>query len=447
MNIFFSSLRWLVALCFFVASDAFAYCFTAYQGVYSSTASASTNSGAGTVCKAIIDAASISRAPGSSYGAMGGTSAPGGNCYYYSQGGASVVFGTWNRVGTPDSTCAPQGPTPDQCLAGGPGIFSKTGSIISSNGNNYVLTQGGGSVCYGQCSHSLNTSPASCYSSGDGSGFCNYIGTPTGQLCSEPDAPLGRSGDPLNPPETPDVPPSDPNDPGCPPGYGWSGTTCAKNPPPDGGEPGGDTGGGDTGGGDTGGGGGGGGSGGGDTGGGDTGGGDTGGGDTGGGDTGGGDTGGGGTGGGGVGAGDGEGDGPDGSASSSSDCKRPPSCDGDVFLCAILNQSWSNRCAMLAEPTAADLKKIADQKAQAIADQQVIQQEFDSDVAGLMNQFNSGVSSGSRQGACLPDEQFTVMGKSFALPISKACPYLALLRYAVIAMAYLGAARILSRAI
>jgi len=102
---------------------------------------------------------------------------------------------------------------------------------------------------------------------------------------------------------------------------------------------------------------------------------------------------------------------------------------------------------MLAEPTAADLKKIADQKAQAIADQQVIQQEFDSDVAGLMNQFNSGVGSGSRQGSCLPDEEFTVMGKSFVLPISKACPYLALLRYAVIAMAYLGAARIVSRAI
>ncbi|PNG06679.1 hypothetical protein CXL00_07060 [Stutzerimonas stutzeri] len=102
---------------------------------------------------------------------------------------------------------------------------------------------------------------------------------------------------------------------------------------------------------------------------------------------------------------------------------------------------------MLAGPTEADLKKLADQKAKAIADQEVIQQEFSTDVAGLMSDFNQGVGSGSRQGSCMPDEEFTVMGKRFVLPISKACPYLALLRYAVIAMAYLGAARIVSRAI
>jgi len=102
---------------------------------------------------------------------------------------------------------------------------------------------------------------------------------------------------------------------------------------------------------------------------------------------------------------------------------------------------------MLAEPTEAQLKKIADEKAKAIADQEVIQGEFDSDVAGLLNEFNNGIGSGSRQGSCLPDEEFSVLGKRFVLPVSQACPYLALLRYAVIAMAYLGAARLVSSAI
>lgn len=237
------------------------------------------------------------------------------------QGTQNFQVGSWIRRfitcehGSTDGvTCdEPPPPPPEDCAAGGPGIFSKSGPLINSNGSNYVVTSGGGSVCYGQCSHTLADRPASCYATAEGStsGFCNYIGTPTGETCSEPDAPLGSTGSPLNPADTPNVPPSDPNDPGCPDGYGWSGTTCSKLPPPDGGDTGGgdtggDTGGGDTGGGDTGGGGGG------DSGGGDTGGGDTGG-DTGGGDTGGGDEGGGeigdGTGGGtGGGTGDGEGD-------------------------------------------------------------------------------------------------------------------------------------------
>src|SRR5690606_7457211 len=64
-------------------------------------------------------------------------------------------------------------PPPD-CSTAGPGIFSKTGPVISSDGANYVVTQGGGSACYGQCNHTLSESASSCYSSGEGTGFCNY---------------------------------------------------------------------------------------------------------------------------------------------------------------------------------------------------------------------------------------------------------------------------------
>lgn len=293
-------------------------------------------------------------------------------------------------------------------------------------------------VCYNSCSYSGvqgETRSSGCYfSAADPTqGYCNYIIKGTGESCSAENYQLAQSGSPLNPPPDPDEPPP----PLCPPGWSVSGTTCFKNPtdPKDPTDP---T---NPGGGDDGSGGGGGG---------------------GGGNDGGGDGGSGGDGDGGSGGGDGDGSGGDGtepptngggtdeegnSADHSNDCKIAPTCDGDVFQCSILNQSWSNRCAMLAGPTEADLKKLADQKAKAIADQEVIQQEFSTDVAGLMSDFNQGVGSGSRQGSCLPDEEFTVMGKRFVLPISKACPYLALLRYAVIAMAYLGAARIVSRAI
>lgn len=254
-----------------------------------------------------------------------------GSCYGRLKNGTSQTgVGTWERTdlvceyGSADGkTCDPP-PAPEDCLAGGPGIFSKSGPVVNSNGSNYVVTSGGGSVCYGQCSHTLADRAASCYATAEGAstGFCNYIGTPTGETCAQPDAPLGSTGAPLNPADTPNVPPSDPNDPGCPDGYGWSGTTCSKLPPPDGGDTGGgDTGGGDTGGGDTGGGGGGGDSGGGDTGGGDTGG-DTGGGDTGGGDEGGGEIGDGTGGGTGGGTGDGEGEGEEGAGSG------PGFCDG-----------------------------------------------------------------------------------------------------------------------
>ncbi|GIZ13430.1 methyltransferase [Pseudomonas sp. NCCP-436] len=251
-------------------------------------------------------------------------------------------IGTWVRhveqcpggVAESGLSCMPR-----DCSNLSPGIFkSPSGPIINYGGRNYVSTSFplGSSVCFGGCSYSIDNTASSCYKdigSAD-TGYCNHIGTGTGDSCNEPDAPLGAPGDVLNPPDTPDVPPSDPNDPGCPPGYGWSGTTCAKNPDDNGNPPGGDTGGGDNGGDD------GGNSGGGNSGGGDSGGGDSGGGNNGDGDgSGNGDGDGNGSGSGNTGGGSGNGNGNgDGDGEGEGEGSGPGFCDGDD--CAFVAPSY-----------------------------------------------------------------------------------------------------------
>ncbi|MGK8438382.1 methyltransferase [Ectopseudomonas hydrolytica] len=257
----------------------------------------------------------------------------GGACIGDTTTGTRAQYGSWVKTtatcehGSADGLNCDVPPEPQDCTNLSPGIFkSPSGPIINSGGRNYIATgfPPGSSVCFGGCSYSVGSAASSCYKDigSTTSGYCNYVGTGTGDTCTEPDAALGAPGDALNPPDTPDVPPSDPNDP-CHglPGYSWSGTTCVKDP--DNTNPGGDTGG-DTGGGDTGG----------NTGGGSTGGGNSGGGDTGGGNNGGGDgsgngdgngsgDGGGSSGGSGNGSGNGEGDDEEEGGSG------PGFCDGD----------------------------------------------------------------------------------------------------------------------
>ena len=437
------SSRWLLlGLCLLVVSETYgATTVVRYHGKYGSWESTGKLSKS-EACQSVFSENSTSYV----YAATGGGESSG--ACYGKVGTQNFQFGSWIRR---DITCehgsadgaACDSPPDNDCKEGDlfPARGADSSIITAGDGSKIVVSQPPTGVCYNSCSYSGvqgETRSSGCYISGaDASmGYCNYVIKGTGQSCSAEKYQLAISGTPLNPPPDPNEPPPTL----CPPGWGVSGTTCYKLPPKDPTDP---TDPANPGGGDDGSGGGGGGGGGG-------------------GNDGGGDGGSGGDGDGGTGGGDGDGSGGDGNepptngggtddegnaADHSNDCKIAPTCDGDVFQCSILNQSWSNRCAMLAGPTEADLKKIADQKAKAIADQAVIQGEFDSDVAGLMNQFNNGVGGGSRQGSCLPDEEFTVMGKRFVLPISKACPYLALLRYAVIAMAYLGAARIVSRAI
>lgn len=222
---------------------------------------------------------------------------------------------------------------PPECPIGDPGIFSTgNGSVIESGGRRYIADPGlPSSICYNQCSYDRNPSAQSCYlvPGSTTEGFCNYVATSNGENCSAPDSPLGKTGDPLNAPDTPDVPPSDPDDPGCPEGWSWSGTTCVRDTPPDPGEGDGDGDDGDPGDG----GGGGPGDGGGD---GDGDGEGDGGGD---GDGDGGD--------GGTTPGDGEGDDetPGNTGKSSSNCNTRPTYSGDPLLGEILVQQWHTLCA------------------------------------------------------------------------------------------------------
>ncbi|MCQ2990929.1 hypothetical protein NLO72_17065 [Pseudomonas tremae] len=295
-----------------------------------------------------------------------------------------------------------------------------TGGVIPVNNkmcNNscqFVYTSGGSTDC-----GALKANPDSYY--------CIFKYTGNGQACdgSEEAANSGA-------PDT-SVPPKDPNDPtdpanNCPKGYSWSGTTCVKywedekepttTPPPN---PGTGTGGGGGSGGGSGGG-------------------------AGGGDTGTGDAPPPGTGNGsGGGAGEGKDEDKDIEASSSQDCKKPPACDGDVFSCAILNQNYFDSCRMISLPT--DKEKAG--RDQEIKKQNDIMQEgqevLDSQVSGFLSKFMAAGGGGFGGGKCYPDKQVSIGGRTIQLPFSQICDPLIILRYGLLAAAYLAAARILSK--
>lgn len=144
----------------------------------------------------------------------------------------------------------------------------------------------------------------------------------------------------------------------------------------------------------------------------------------------------GGSGSGGSGDGDGEGDG---SASTSNDCKVPPPCDGDAYLCAILRQEALDSCSERALPTEnekSDFKKTLDKLKQQSDDNQ---KELDTNVTSLVSQFESASGNTGATGKCFEDKTFTIprVNKSVTLPFSQVCPILEWFRYALIAVAFI----------
>lgn len=324
-------------------------------------------------------------------------------------------------------------PPPPECKAGDPGIFKGSeGSVIESGGRKYVGSQPPSDVCYNQCSFTVSDRASSCFllSGSTTTGFCNYLGSGTGSNCKAPDAALGQTGDPLNPPETPDVPPSDPNDPGCPPGYGWSGTTCVKNPTDDGGNgPGDGDGDGD---GDSGGG-----SGGGDGNGGD--GGD--GGDGGSGNGGDGDGNGSGGDGDGNGSGDGNGDGDgEGQCDPAKDpkkcgqssvggeaCNVDLKCEGDAIQCAILRKNKEQVCQWTYD---ANVKK---QIADEMAGEAYQLKESSIPVSGL---FTEALNKGRWLPQSCPSPQtVSVMGRTYSISWEPLCRFATAMGPIVVALA------------
>ncbi|WP_178109873.1 virulence factor TspB C-terminal domain-related protein [Pseudomonas sp. AG1028] len=325
-------------------------------------------------------------------------------------------------------------PPPPDCSTASPGIFkSPPAGVINSNGANYVATSSPGTVCYNQCSYLTSDRASSCFLTPGSKteGYCNYIGNATGENCKEPDYTLGAPGDPLNPPDTPDVPPSDPNDPGCPPGYGWSGTTCVKNPTDDGGNgPGDGDGDGD-----------------GDSGGGGSGGGDGNGGDGGdGGDGGsgnGGDGDGNGTGGDGDGNGGGDGNG-DGDGEGQCDPAKDPNkcgqssvggeacnvdlkCEGDAIQCAILRKNKEQVCQWTYD---ANVKK---QIADEMAGEAYQLKESSIPVSGL---FTEALNKGRwLPQSCPPPQSVSVMGRTYSISWEPLCRFATAMGPIVVALA------------
>lgn len=128
-------------------------------------------------------------------------------------------------------------------------------------------------------------------------------------------------------------------------------------------------------------------------------------------------------------------------------CDAPIKCDGDAVMCAILQQQHKDTCELMKEPTEEQKSKLQQDTVAEQAKVDALQTELDQKATSLFADFQAKASGSQYGGKCLEDKQVDIMGASFTFPFSQACPYLYLLRYALIAMAYLAAARIVSRGI
>lgn len=137
------------------------------------------------------------------------------------------------------------------------------------------------------------------------------------------------------------------------------------------------------------------------------------------------------------------GEGGNGTASTTQDCAAPPPCDGDPFQCAILQQAHLDTCKLMAAPTATEQAGMDAKVAKSQQDLADAQTAMDSQVNTLLGGFQAATSgSGAGGGKCLPDVPFSVMGHSMDMEFSKTCDSISFIRLAIIAMAYLFAARV-----
>jgi hypothetical protein len=135
-----------------------------------------------------------------------------------------------------------------------------------------------------------------------------------------------------------------------------------------------------------------------------------------------------------------------GTASTTSDCDVLPPCEGDPFLCAVLKQAHIDTCKLMAGPTPEEQAAQEAKTAAAYAALDVHQSELDAQANSLLGQFKGSTSGGGPGGGkCLPDIPFTAMGHTMVMEFSKTCDSISFIRYAVLAAAYLFAARIVFR--
>uniref|UniRef100_UPI00273A7D7F virulence factor TspB C-terminal domain-related protein n=1 Tax=Pseudomonas sp. RW407 TaxID=2202894 RepID=UPI00273A7D7F len=128
-------------------------------------------------------------------------------------------------------------------------------------------------------------------------------------------------------------------------------------------------------------------------------------------------------------------------------CDAPIQCDGDAVMCAILQQQHKDTCELMADPSDEEKSKFEQDKATEETKVDQLQEQLDDKASSIFADFQTKASGSEYGGACLTDQTVDVMGHEITFKWSVACPYLLWLRYALIAMAYFYAARIISRAI
>ncbi|MBD8617289.1 hypothetical protein IFT69_26670 [Pseudomonas putida] len=144
-----------------------------------------------------------------------------------------------------------------------------------------------------------------------------------------------------------------------------------------------------------------------------------------------------------IGGGGGSNDNKDGKATEQKDCSKPIECEGDIYQCAILKQDYISYCSMTQGPTEKQLDAL---KAETATFQDKLAQnqtELDAKAASVLNQFKSAASGGGGGGGkCLPDY---AVGYNITMRFSATCEYLVGIRYAILCIAFIIAARRISR--
>ena len=147
--------------------------------------------------------------------------------------------------------------------------------------------------------------------------------------------------------------------------------------------------------------------------------------------------------------GDGTGEGgdgqPAGTAKESADCAAPPQCDGDAHLCAILRQQALDSCIARSLPTDKEKSDFKTKLDEYQAKQKADTDELDLKVTTLVSDFQMASISLGSGGKCFDDKTYNVQGMSITIPFSQTCGILEWFRYAMIAVGYLIAFRLLNK--
>jgi len=122
----------------------------------------------------------------------------------------------------------------------------------------------------------------------------------------------------------------------------------------------------------------------------------------------------------------------DASAGGGGDCTAPPTCEGDPIACAVLQQTWQNRCV--------------DEIADGDLESEFGSDDFESEIADRSDEqdMESLDSTGWISASCMADMTVDVMGTTLTFPLSDLCFFFELLSFFIMAAAAVSSARIIS---